>query len=88
MWARTRGLRAVINQPHAAPVVRCRSSCAIVLTGIRNECLNEHAFTRLPHGKVPIETWRREYNEERPKKSMDGFSPASYARKPTENESH
>ena len=29
--------------------------------------LNEHWFTSLPHAKVVIESWRREYNEERPK---------------------
>ena len=34
----------------------------------RDECLNEHWFTSLAHTQVLIETWRREYNEERPKK--------------------
>ena len=33
----------------------------------RDECLNEHWFTSLDHAKGLIETWRREYNEERPK---------------------
>lgn len=37
--------------------------------------------TSLPHAKVVIEAWRREYNEERPKKSLGGLTPASYARK-------
>lgn len=27
-----------------------------------------------------IETWRREYNEERPKKSLGGLTPAQYAK--------
>ena len=27
-----------------------------------------------------IETWRREYNEERPKKALGGLTPAAYAR--------
>jgi transposase InsO family protein len=30
-----------------------------------------------------IETWRREYNEERPKKSLGGLTPAQYAKKLT-----
>jgi transposase InsO family protein len=27
-----------------------------------------------------IEAWRREYNEERPKKSLGGLTPAQYAK--------
>lgn len=47
----------------------------------RDECLNEHWFTSLSHAKVLIEAWRREYNEERPKKSLGGLTPATYARR-------
>lgn len=46
----------------------------------RDECLNEHWFTSLPHAKVVIEAWRQEYNEERPKKSLGGLTPSAYAR--------
>lgn len=49
----------------------------------RDECLNEHWFTSIGHAQVVIETWRREYNEERPKKSLGGLTPALYARKLT-----
>lgn len=45
----------------------------------RDECLNEHWFTSLPHAKVVIESWRREYNEERPKKGLGGLTPSAYA---------
>lgn len=31
------------------------------------------------HARVSIETWRREYNEERPKKGVGGLTPAAYA---------
>jgi putative transposase len=41
--------------------------------------LNEHWFTSMTHAKVVIEAWRREYNEERPKKSLGGLTPAAYA---------
>jgi putative transposase len=48
---------------------------------LRDECLNEHWFTSLAHARVVIETWRREYNEERPKAVLDGLTPAEYARR-------
>jgi putative transposase len=48
---------------------------------LRDECLNEHWFTGLDHARALIETWRREYNEERPKKSLGGLTPAQYAKK-------
>ncbi len=46
---------------------------------LRDECLNEHWFTSLAHAEVVIEAWRREYNEERPKKGLGGLTPAAYA---------
>jgi putative transposase len=45
----------------------------------RDECLNEHWFLSLEHVKTVIEAWRREYNEERPKKALGGLTPAPYA---------
>lgn len=47
---------------------------------LRDECLNEHWFISLAHARVEIERWRREYNEERPKRSLGGLPPAAYAR--------
>ena len=47
---------------------------------LRDECLNEHWFTSLLHARTTIETWRREYNEERPKKALGGLTPSAYAR--------
>lgn len=46
-------------------------------------CLNEHWFTSLAHAQVIIEEWRREYNEERPKKGLGGLTPTAYARQLT-----
>jgi transposase InsO family protein len=46
---------------------------------LRDECLNEHWFTSLIHARVLIETWRRDYNEHRPKKGLGGLPPAVYA---------
>jgi len=46
---------------------------------LRDECLNEHWFTNLAQARTVIEAWRREYNEERPKKALGGMTPAAYA---------
>lgn len=37
---------------------------------VRDECLNEHWFVSLHHAKAVIQAWVREYNEERPKKTL------------------
>ena len=47
----------------------------------RDECLNEHWFMSLAHARAVIETWRREYNEERPKESLGGLTPAQFAKR-------
>ena len=46
----------------------------------RDECLNEHWFTSIEHARVVIEKWRKEYNDERPKKSLGGITPSQYAK--------
>ena len=46
---------------------------------LRDECLNEHWFTSLAHARTVIEEWRRDYNEQRPKKDLGGVPPAIYA---------
>ncbi len=45
----------------------------------RDECLNEHGFTHLVHARPTIETWRREDNEQRPKKTWGGMTPSADA---------
>jgi transposase InsO family protein len=44
---------------------------------LRDECLNEHWFTSLAHARHVIESWRREYSEERPKRALGGLLPDS-----------
>ncbi len=46
----------------------------------RDECLNEHWFLTLAQAQSIIKAWRRQYNEERPKKALGGLTPAAYAR--------
>ena len=45
----------------------------------RDECLNEQWFLNLAHAQAAIEAWRREYNEERPKKALSGLTPFAHA---------
>ena len=47
---------------------------------LRDECLNEHWFPSLLHARTEIESWRRDYNEERPKKALGGLTPSAYAK--------
>jgi len=37
----------------------------------------------LAHARAVIEAWRREYNEERPKESLSGLTPAQFAKQLT-----
>ncbi|MGC3965182.1 MAG: IS3 family transposase [Rhodocyclaceae bacterium] len=48
---------------------------------LRDECLNEHWFVSLAQARVVIEAWRREYNEQRPKRGLGGLTPSAYAQK-------
>jgi putative transposase len=48
---------------------------------LRDECLNEHWFVSLSHARAVIEAWRREYNEERPKRSLGGLTSRQFATK-------
>jgi putative transposase len=47
---------------------------------LRDECLNEHWFTSLDHARGVIGTWRKEYNDERPKRILGGLTPTEYAK--------
>lgn len=46
---------------------------------LRDECLNEHWFPTLLYARTSIESWRRDYNEERPKRALGGMTSAQYA---------
>ncbi|WP_144422834.1 integrase core domain-containing protein, partial [Xanthomonas arboricola] len=45
----------------------------------RDESLNEPGYPTVLHARTEIERWRREYNEDRPKKAIGGMTPAAYA---------
>jgi len=44
----------------------------------RDECLNENWFTSLQDAKEKIETWRRDYNRNRPHSSLGNKSPEEF----------
>ncbi|MFB9115262.1 IS3 family transposase [Xanthomonas arboricola pv. corylina] len=76
-WAHERGVQLRLIQPGKPN----QNAYIESFNGrLRDECLNEHWFPSLLHARTIIETWRREYNEERPKKVLGGLTPAAYAK--------
>jgi transposase InsO family protein len=77
-WAHDRGVTLRLTEP-GKPT---QNAYIESFNGrFRDECLNEHWFTSMAHAQVIIEAWRREYNEERPKKGLGGLTPAHYAKR-------
>jgi transposase InsO family protein len=75
-WAHARGVNLFLIQPGKPN----QNAYIESFNGrFRDECLNEHWFVSLAHARVVIEAWRREYNEERPKRSLGGLTPSAYA---------
>lgn len=76
-WAHTRGVRLFLIEPGKPN----QNAYIESFNGrLRDECLNEHWFVSLAHARAVIEAWRREYNDERPKRSLGGLTPSAYAR--------
>lgn len=76
-WAHERGVQLRLIQPGKPN----QNAYVESFNGrLRDECLNEHWFTHLLHARTAIETWRREYNEQRPKKVLGGLTPSAYAK--------
>ena len=46
---------------------------------LRDECLNEHVFTSYRNAEHIIETWRNDYNHNRPHTSLNGLTPIEFA---------
>jgi putative transposase len=45
---------------------------------LREECLNEQVFVSLDDARRKIETWREQYNRERPHSSLGYLTPAAF----------
>jgi putative transposase len=46
---------------------------------LRDECLNEHLFSSYTQAQHIIETWRNDYNHNRPHTSLKGLTPIEFA---------
>ncbi len=46
---------------------------------LRQECLDENWFTSIEDAKIKIESWRIDYNEQRPHSSLGNETPHSFA---------
>ncbi len=46
---------------------------------LRDECLNEHLFSSYAQARQIINTWRIDYNTQRPHTSLDGLTPIEFA---------
>lgn len=77
MWARDHGVSLRLIEPGKPN----QNAYIESFNGrLRDECLKEYCFITLAHAQAMIEAWRREYNEERPKRILGGLTPAAYAR--------
>ena len=75
-WAYARGVKINFIQP-GKPVQNCFVES---FNGtFRDDCLNLHWFNTLAAAKIVIESWRREYNTERPHSSLKRLPPAKFA---------
>jgi putative transposase len=76
-WSEERGVRLEFIQP-GKPV---QNAYVESFNGrLRDECLNANWFITLKDARQKIETWRRDYNEQRPHSSLDYLPPAEFAR--------
>lgn len=74
-WAFQRGITVHCIQP-GKPV---QNACIERVNGkFRDECLNEHWFLTLSEAQVVMESWRREYNEERTHSTIGDVTPREF----------
>jgi putative transposase len=55
---------------------------------LRDECLNETAFSSLAHARELITEWRADYNGRRPHTSLGGLTPAEFASRSNQGQSN
>jgi putative transposase len=74
-WAYARGVKLQFIRP-GKPVDNCYMES---FNGrFRDECLNENWFINLDHVRDIIETWRVDYNQNRPHSSLGDLTPAEF----------
>jgi putative transposase len=76
-WSEERGVRLEFIQPGKP----AQNAYIESFNGrLRDECLNANWFTSLSDARRKIETWRQDYNEQRPHSSLNYLPPADFAR--------
>jgi putative transposase len=76
-WSEERGVRLEFIQP-GKPV---QNAYVESFNGrLRDECLNANWFTSLSDARRKIESWRVDYNQQRPHSSLDYLAPEEFAR--------
>jgi len=76
-WSEERGVRLEFIQP-GKPV---QNAYVESFNGrLRDECLNANWFTSLKDARQKIESWRHDYNHQRPHSSLDYLPPVEFAR--------
>jgi len=76
-WSEERRVRLEFIQP-GKPV---QNAYAESFNGrLRDECLNANWFTSLSDARHKIESWRQDYNQQRPHSSLGYLPPAEFAR--------
>jgi putative transposase len=74
-WAYQRGVKLSFSRPGTPtdnPYIESFNG------RLREECLNQHWFESLEEAKHVLETWRVEYNTERPHSSLANLTPAEH----------
>ena len=74
-WAYRRGVKLNFIRP-GKPIENAFAESFI--GRLRDECLNENWFINLTHARDIIESWRIDYNEDRPHGSLGGLSPNEF----------
>jgi putative transposase len=76
-WSEARGVRLEFVQPGKP----AQNAYAESFNGrLRDECLNANWFTSLSDARRKIESWRPDYNQQRPHSSLNYLPPAEFAR--------
>jgi putative transposase len=60
-------------------LIAARGRPLTIVSGLRDELLNETLFRSLPHARDALENWRRDYNTNRPHSRLGWQTPADYA---------
>jgi len=74
-WAYRKGVKLNFIRP-GKPIENAYAESFI--DRLRDECLNENWFISLKDARDVIESWRMDYNEDRPHTSLGGLTPSEF----------